>query len=967
MTRLFSNLLVSTPNDGGVIALIEDEVFRIDSSDTTGLDLHEHTLARGMQPDAVRLYKSDATLQIPLEPSLGDIHDVLAVGDRFYVVGTRGNAIAELSGDGEVLGRWVQGGQDDSCHVNCLALWQGRVIFSAFGDFEATRGYKAGSRGTGYVQDLLSAKRLIGGLSQPHSLTAVGPNLVLANSEENEIVEYDPDGGAIRRKALGGYTRGILIANGILYVGLSAPRHVERPIDGASAIVALDAHSWEELGRVSLPTREVYSIVSVANSIELAKWIARISSDSSTRQAAALVAADFRNAHNAQISEQLSAQLNQARADHGNVLAPEATSRQEFVDILSDLSDVRSELKTVNAHSLSLARSNQALRTELEALRKTRSWRATAPLRLTANYGRRLKGEVAGAAAATMRLLWQATPLPQAARVKAKSFVFKGLGPAIKGTRTYQNWRIHTLRTTGIDPAPGHSLGAPLTCLVVTTPHVRGLAERYAEALRESGFVVSVSDNIADQNRYEHLFVLCPQFFPGIRDGYIAIQLEQKVSRWFTADYIALLDRASAVIDYSVANIEFMKDKGIPFWKLFHVPIFPDATLLRDRRSPRDIDVLFYGDDQTPRRRELIAALRTKHRVHVENNLFGADMLEVIRRSKVVVNLHYYENALLEVPRIFEALSAGTPVVSEDTADVQEYPGINSAVDFVPTGNVDAISSAIGQLLNDDRRHAARRSDIEAYVLGNSDDFRFSFGRFLLSQNMIGYGEIPKGHTPEIAKTSEPSWCLTLAETPKRRDGFLSQHRSEFTLVNGLRALPGWVGCGVSYKYMFEGLAKADVGSATICEDDVLFPADFDARWGSIQEYLSKHNNWDVFSGFIADLSPDTKILRVEEYNGIRFLWLDRSVSMVFNVYSREAIQRLKDWNPDDRNVETNTIDRYMERSRMSVVVAYPFLVGHREDETSTIWGFHNSQYNDAVSRTHEAIDRRLSELVVSS
>ncbi len=40
-------------------------------------------------------------------------------------------------------------------------------------------------------------------------------------------------------------------------------------------------------------------------------------------------------------------------------------------------------------------------------------------------------------------------------------------------------------------------------------------------------------------------------------------------------------------------------------------------------------------------------------------------MYNIICQARVVVNIHYYDGALLETPRICECISLGVPVLSE--------------------------------------------------------------------------------------------------------------------------------------------------------------------------------------------------------------------------------------------------------------------------------------------------------------
>jgi len=67
--------------------------------------------------------------------------------------------------------------------------------------------------------------------------------------------------------------------------------------------------------------------------------------------------------------------------------------------------------------------------------------------------------------------------------------------------------------------------------------------------------------------------------------------------------------------------------------------------------------------------------------------------------AKVIVNIHYYENALLETTRICECLSLGIPIVSEMGSDQVHYEGKFESVTFTPLNDIDAMIHAIGKLL----------------------------------------------------------------------------------------------------------------------------------------------------------------------------------------------------------------------------------------------------------------------------
>lgn len=262
----------------------EDRIFQILTLRSTGLYYSQQLdlLLLADQGSAQVLLVTDHVNRLP--ESHPDIHDVLEVDGQIYAVDTETNSVHHLHTDGSTT-QWVYSEVKDSWHVNCLGVWQGRVVFSAFGEFTECRIWKDRARGQGFVQDLLTGEQLITGLSMPHSLVAVGDHLLLANSQDQEIHEYNTQGILLRRKALGGYTRGICVDQGVVYVGLSRGRDpylgqnkekAREYAEQTAVIIALDAQTWDELGRVELPSREVYSIVAIPTAEDLNRILAAL-------------------------------------------------------------------------------------------------------------------------------------------------------------------------------------------------------------------------------------------------------------------------------------------------------------------------------------------------------------------------------------------------------------------------------------------------------------------------------------------------------------------------------------------------------------------------------------------------------------------------------------------------------------------------------------------------------------------
>ena len=356
------------------------------------------------------------------------------------------------------------------------------------------------------------------------------------------------------------------------------------------------------------------------------------------------------------------------------------------------------------------------------------------------------------------------------------------------------------------------------------------------------------------------------------------------------------------------------------------------------------------------RRKAYLKALDKRFNLYVATEIFGEEMLALIRRSKVVVNVHYYEGALLETTRIYETLSLGTPIVSEESVDLDQHESLSSVVKFTPIGDIDAMIEEVARLLEDKQRMSASLVSIQNFMKRDSL-FTAYFSRYLLAANLMSFEEYRRSTTllPEIEEDI-PRLCLTLTETTKRKAAFLKKPTHGFKVVEGLRHQLGWIGCALSYKYMLAYLQRQGATLSIICEDDVIFPADFEEKLAKVINYLSSYDgSWHLFSGLIAHLNTDTNIRKIEEVDGIEYIHIDRMTSTVMNIYSTEAFDMFDQWDETNTDADTNTIDRHIESyPDLVVITTFPFLVQHAETQMSVLWNFPNNQYAELVHETEK-------------
>jgi hypothetical protein len=145
-----------------------------------------------------------------------------------------------------------------------------------------------------------------------------------------------------------------------------------------------------------------------------------------------------------------------------------------------------------------------------------------------------------------------------------------------------------------------------------------------------------------------------------IPPNYIVYQIEIAGTKHFNWHYFELIRNAKAVWEYSMSNASFYQHLND---NIFYMPPLTDNN---HGKVNRDIPYLFYGwIDGSIRRKWLLNELSKHIKITTVTNKTGEQMWRILQRTWTVVNIHYYNDAPMELFRINEALSHGCNVVSE--------------------------------------------------------------------------------------------------------------------------------------------------------------------------------------------------------------------------------------------------------------------------------------------------------------
>lgn len=116
--------------------------------------------------------------------------------------------------------------------------------------------------------------------------------------------------------------------------------------------------------------------------------------------------------------------------------------------------------------------------------------------------------------------------------------------------------------------------------------------------------------------------------------------------------------------DYSDENITILKNMGISNIKLLGIGFHEKLNRIK-KSANQDIDILFYGSGNERRLRVLNALKACGYNVAVIFGLYGEERDNLIARSKIVLNLHYYDSKIFEIIRVFYLMTNSKAVVSE--------------------------------------------------------------------------------------------------------------------------------------------------------------------------------------------------------------------------------------------------------------------------------------------------------------
>lgn len=246
-------------------------------------------------------------------------------------------------------------------------------------------------------------------------------------------------------------------------------------------------------------------------------------------------------------------------------------------------------------------------------------------------------------------------------------------------------------------------------------PHHRAfdeIAELLMYGIRALGHPCTITANELGTGRTD-IIVGCHLLGADARipEGAILLNTEQLFSRqnpgW--TERVLGYARRHRLWDYNEKNIAALAARGVTGAGLLRIGHQKELQRISPA-AEQDIDVLFYGS-YNDRRSAVLEALRQRGlKVTTLFGVYGEERDAQIGRAKVVLNMHYYDQHIFEVVRVFYLMTNRKAVVAEvgpdTTVEWRFLPGLATAA---YDGLVDACVALVGDATE------RRRLEAEAY------------------------------------------------------------------------------------------------------------------------------------------------------------------------------------------------------------------------------------------------------------
>jgi uncharacterized protein (DUF2164 family) len=430
--------------------------------------------------------------------------------------------------------------------------------------------------------------------------------------------------------------------------------------------------------------------------------------------------------------------------------------------------------------------------------------------------------------------------------------------------------------------------------IIVTSQFGLNIAYNLSEELRKLNFKVGISNNIIPTDKLH--IILFSFLLPVLPKNYILYQLEQiNKSNYITNKLYKDISKSLLIMDYSRENIsKYKNDRDNISYQMM-----PIVNYIIEYVPEYSYDVIFFGSMNEKRKKILDYLSMQNIIVASTNNIFGENLYYHLKKAKIILNLHYYDNALLETARLNEILKFNTLIISENSnlmKDNQDF--YKDDVFFIENiddnlENINVLSEQIFDCLKHFDLYKKKINKIRKNTIQNIYN-EFSLN---LKKNLISCDHL-NSKLLKLNIDHDKILCICYSynvETfNKLNNNFLNIIDYYYIVKNKDKKFEE----NINYKILCENLLDSDYEYISICSIDMVFPQNFNRIYNNIIEYFLL-DKYDIF----INLNQTDKLDNLNKnniYNKIIYYKYDNieniEIKSNFNIFSRKFASKYLDY-----------------------------------------------------------------------
>jgi len=412
--------------------------------------------------------------------------------------------------------------------------------------------------------------------------------------------------------------------------------------------------------------------------------------------------------------------------------------------------------------------------------------------------------------------------------------------------------------------------------IIITNRYVNSVANALHDLLKNLNITIKLSEtvDISSNNLHILLFTNNIQTMP---KRYIIYQLEQLNKSSYIADNVLNNIKNSLItFDYSMINYNNYDEEIRKNVRLQNLPI---QNILLDYKPDYSYDIIFFGLMNERRKKILDKLFSQKFIVAQTSDMFGDNIYEHIKKAKIVLNLHYYENALLEKVRLNEILKYNTLIISEHTNhicdDVSDYKDDVFFIDNIENNlsNMHLLINKIKDCITNFDFYKSKITETRK----NTIEKIYNKSLNNLKKNLFE-AKILINDTYDSNIDFNKIICIN-------NDNNKLFNFKKYNDTTNIYILDGIMDSNRLYYMLFKQFLKTYNQFISVCDIDCIFPKNFNNIYNDIiSNFINK--DYDIYINFINndDIKDITNIDLLEQYKNNNIAG--------FNVFSRTFVNK---------------------------------------------------------------------------